>query len=38
MLLAAEIETTPGTAETLAAADATFNCYNVTFQQNVAFE
>jgi hypothetical protein len=38
MLLAAETEATPGTAETLAAADATFNAYNVVFNQNVAME
>ena len=37
-LLAAKIEGTPGTAETLAAADATFNAYNITFAQEVELE
>lgn len=34
-LLAAKIETTSGTAETLAAADAAFNTYDVMIQQNI---
>lgn len=34
-ILAAKIETTPGTAESLAAADAAFNCYEVTVQQEI---
>lgn len=37
-VLAAKIEATPGTAESLTAAEAAFNAYNITFQQNVAFE
>ena len=37
-VLAAKIETTPGTAESLTSAEAAFNAYNITFQQNVAFE
>lgn len=37
-VLAAKTETTPGTAESLLAADAAFNAYNIVFQQNVAFE
>ncbi len=37
-LLAAKIEATPGTAESLTAAEAAFNVYNLTFQQNVSFE
>ena len=37
-VLAAKTETTPGTAESLLAADAAFNAYNIEFQQNVAFE
>lgn len=38
MVMAAKIEATAGTAETLAASDATFNAYNVVWQQNVAME
>jgi hypothetical protein len=38
MLLAAKIETVPGVAETLAAADATFNAYNIEFAQNTDME
>jgi hypothetical protein len=34
-ILAAKIETTTGTAETLAAADAAFNAYNVTIQTDI---
>ena len=34
-ILAAKIEATPGTAETLAAADAAFNVYEVTVQHEI---
>lgn len=37
-VLAAKIETTPGTAETLLAADAAFNAYNIVAQQEIEFE
>lgn len=37
-VLAAKIETTPGTAETLAAADATFNAYDVMIQTETEME
>ena len=37
-VLAAKIETTPGTAETLLAADASFNAYNVMAQQEIDLE
>lgn len=37
-VLAAKIETTPGTAETLAAADGAFNAYNVSIQATVPTE
>lgn len=37
-VLAAKIESTPGTAETLLAADAAFNAYNIVAQQEIEFE
>lgn len=37
-LLAAKIETTPGTAESLLAADATFNAYNIMAQTETELE
>jgi hypothetical protein len=37
-VLAAKIETTPGTAETLAGADAAFNVYNMIAQQEIEME
>lgn len=37
-VLAAKIETTPGTAETLLAADASFNAHNIVAQQEIEFE
>jgi hypothetical protein len=37
-VLAAKIETTPGTAETLAGADASFNVYNIIAQQEIEME
>ena len=37
-VLAAKIEATPGTAETLAGADAAFNAYNIMAQQEIEFE
>lgn len=37
-VLAAKIESTPGTAETLLAADAAFNAYNIIAQQEIELE
>lgn len=37
-LVAAKVETTPGTAISLAAADAALNCYNPTIQPDIPFE
>jgi len=37
-LVAAKIETTPGTKETLAAADAAFNCYDIAVQSETELE
>jgi len=37
-VLAAKIEATPGTVETLAGADAAFNAYNIMAQQEIEFE
>lgn len=37
-VLAAKIETTPGTIETLAAADAVFNVFNPVIQPTIAFQ
>lgn len=37
-VLAAKVETTPGTAETLSAADGAFNAYNVIAQADIAVE